>query len=139
LQALGGDRAAIRTSDRAGLVFDLGLGIGATDFCVRTSDQALARGLEQAVGKPWPELLASLGGPIQAVSPNRVVRSPAGRIEVFTPIPQAGGRSPDGPHTHLMPAYLGQGRETPPGIDLPDSLMPCAIFYPAAHADDSCA
>jgi hypothetical protein len=67
-------------------------------------------------------------------SPTRVVPSPVGRVEVFTPIPPPGGTSPAGPHTHFLPAHLAAGRETPPGMELPEALVPCAIFYPGAEA-----
>ena len=104
----------------------------AAGFCVRTSDPELTRELEDCVGQGWAELLARLGGRIVRVSPSRVILSPIGRVEVFTPIPLPNGRSPDGPHTHFLPIHLAVGREMPPGLDLPEALVPCGIFYPAA-------
>src|SRR5208283_1583249 len=59
----------------------------AAGFCVRTSDPELTRELEDCVGQGWAELLARLGGRIVRVSPSRVILSPIGRVEVFTPIP----------------------------------------------------
>ena len=40
---------------------------------------------------------------ILAASPHRVFVSRVGRIEVFQAIPSANGKSPEGPHTHVLP------------------------------------
>ncbi len=132
LTALGPDRDAIRSHERDERLYDLGLGTLAAGFCVRTSDQELSRELEACSGLGWAALLARLGGAIVRVSPPRVILSPIGRVEVFTPIPLPNGRSPDGPHTHFLPIHLAVGREMPPGLELPEALVPCGIFYPAA-------
>lgn len=132
LTNLGPDRDALRTAEQNACLFDLGLGATATRFCIRTSDADLTRALGQHSGARWTELLAGLGGAIVAAAPTRVVLGPIGRVEVCTPIPLPNGRSPDGPHTHLLPAQLAAGRELPPGFALPEVLMPCAIFYPSA-------
>jgi predicted Fe-S protein YdhL (DUF1289 family) len=132
LAALGPDREAIRPGEREDRLFDLGLGAKAAGFCVRVSAPDLARDLEDRIGQGWADLLSGLSGRIVSASPTRVVLTPIGRVEIYTPIPPPGGRSPDGPHTHLLPTQLAVGRETPPGLDLPDSLAPCAIFYPQA-------
>lgn len=130
LTALGPDRDAIRVKDRDEQLYDFGLGMGATGFCIRTADPDLMRGLNDRIGQAWPDLLADLGDRILQASPTRVTRSPVGRIEVFTEIPLPGGHSQVGPHTHFLPAHLALGRETPPGLELPELLIPCAIFYP---------
>jgi predicted Fe-S protein YdhL (DUF1289 family) len=132
LVALGPDRDAIRSHERDERLYDLGLGTRAAGFCVRTSDPELTRELEACSGQGWAALLARLGGAIVRVSPARVILSPIGRVEVFTPIPLPNGRSPDGPHTHFLPIHLAVGREMPPGLELPAALVPCGIFYPAA-------
>jgi predicted Fe-S protein YdhL (DUF1289 family) len=132
LTALGPDRDAIRSHERNERLFDLGLGTLAAGFCVRTSDLELTRELESCRGQGWAALLARLGGAIVKVSPARVILSPIGRVEVFTPIPLPSGRSPDGPHTHFLPIHVAVGREMPPGLELPEALVPCGIFYPAA-------
>jgi predicted Fe-S protein YdhL (DUF1289 family) len=132
LAALGPDREAIRPEEREDRLFDLGLGAKAAGFCVRVSAPDLARDLEDRIGQGWADLLAGLSGRIVSASPARVVLTPIGRVEVYTPIPPPGGRSSDGPHTHFLPTQLAVGREMPPGLELPDSLAPCAIFYPQA-------
>jgi predicted Fe-S protein YdhL (DUF1289 family) len=130
LAALGPDRDAIREQDRDGQLYDFGLGMQAADFCIRTADRDLIEGLNAHRGQGWHDFLAGVGGRILQASPTRVTRSAIGRIEVFTRIPLPGGESPIGPHTHFLPAHLAGGRETPPGLDLPENLLPCAIFYP---------
>jgi len=132
LTPLGEDRGAVRPRDRADRLYDLGLGMRASGFCIRTSTPALIRELEGYVGRGWADVLAGLGGRIVEASPPRVVLNPIGRLEVFTPIPPPNGRSPDGPHTHLLPEHLAVGRETPPGLELPEAFAPCAVFYPEA-------
>ena len=46
------------------------------------------------------------------------------------PIPADAGASPEGPHTHLLPALLRTGRELPAGVDLPPGFAPAAAFHP---------
>ncbi len=130
LTSLGPDRDAIRVEDRDEQLYDFGLGMQAADFCIRTADLDLIHGLNDHSGLGWHDLLAGLGNRILQASPTRVTRSSIGRIEVFTRIPLPGGQSPVGPHTHFLPAHLAGGRETPPGLELPENLIPCAIFYP---------
>jgi predicted Fe-S protein YdhL (DUF1289 family) len=138
LTPLGPDREAIRIEDREALLYDLGLGMDSIGFCIRTHDPELSRELDRVVGQGWQAILANLGPRLLQCSPTRVVRSPIGRIEVSVPIPLPGGQSPAGPHTHLLPVHLATNRETPPGIELPESLAPCAIFYPEVAPADSC-
>lgn len=136
---LGPDRDAVAPGAEQRLV-DLGVGPFPARFCVRTGDPGLIRDLRAHAGLRWPDLLAAAGAQILRASPTRVVTAPIGRVEVFVPIPPPGGTSPEGPHTHLLPAHLATGRETPPGIDLPEVLAPCAIYYPgaASPAETTC-
>ena len=129
LSALGADHGAIRTAARGDAVFDFGLGSVAGGFCIRTAEPDLLEALECHVGRPWPALLAALGRDLLRLSPTRVVRSPIGRIEVATPIPPPGGRSPPGPHTHFLPDLLAIGGDLPPSLQLPASHVPCAVYH----------
>ena len=54
----------------------------------------------------WREALDVVGHRLVAASPHRVVTGPLGRIEVYNPIPAGWGASPEGCHTHLIPALL---------------------------------
>ena len=60
-----------------------------------------------------------------AASPDRVVSSPVGRIEVSGPIQRA---VPSGPHTHLLPDLLAQERLLEPGFALPEGYVACATL-----------
>lgn len=132
LAPLGRDAGAIRPGCRNDFWFDLGLGRADLRFCVRASASELLDRLNQAPGLPLPAVLQAAGALIVKHGPARIVESPLGRAEIYTPIPPPGGKSPDGPHTHLLPGDLASGRATPPGIDLPPVYALGATFYPCA-------
>lgn len=130
LAEIGPDLAAVREEDRESLLFDLGLALPQTDVCVRTRDAGLIALLRANLGKP-------LFGPDHAAlmalihhSPHRVFQSRLGRIEVFQPIPEASGKSPAGPHTHLLPKLLRAQRTHAATVPIPSGMVPCAVFYP---------
>jgi hypothetical protein len=130
LTECGPDAAAIHPEHRADTLFDLGLGREHMRFGVRSADPALKTDLRAALGLPADEVLKRCGTALQEMSPTRVVETALGRIEVATPIPAPGGKSPDGPHTHLLPGHLALQRATPAGVDLPEAYSLCATFYP---------
>ena len=142
LTPLGRDEGAIRPECRNDAWFDLGLGRGDLRFCVRASATDLRDKLNQASGLPLSDVLQAAGATIVKHSPARVVESPLGRAEIYTPIPPPGGQSPDGPHTHLLPGHLASGRATQPGIDLPPVYALGATFYPRTgsqgHIEPDC-
>ena len=80
------------------------------------------------------------GNPAMAIvvphSPHRVFISRLGRLEVFQPIPPPHGRSPDGPHTHVLPKLLKNGRTHPATEPIPRGWVPCAHLYPPHPARD---
>lgn len=131
---LGSDEQAVCASDRGDQLFDLGLGRKEARFCVRCAPGASLNALRFAVGTPLHEAIPSLGPVLVEHSPVRVVESALGRIEVSTPIPLPGGKSPAGPHTHLLPDHLATGKAQPAGMDLPRAYWPGAIFYPPSLA-----
>jgi predicted Fe-S protein YdhL (DUF1289 family) len=128
---LGPDHGAICPTARGHLRFDLGLGSPAVRFCVRTDHPGLVDRLRAAEGRSWLELVAGHGPLLVEVSPDRVVETPLGRMEVATPIPPPGGRSPDGPHTHLLAGPLAEGGRTFGPVPLPAGWSPAATWYPA--------
>jgi predicted Fe-S protein YdhL (DUF1289 family) len=136
LTPLGRDEGAIRPECRNNAWFDLGLGRVDLRFCVRASATELRDKLHQASGLPLSDVLQAAGATIVKHSPARVVESPLGRAEIYTSIPPAGGQSPDGPHTHLVPDQLAWGRATPRDIDLPPVYALGATFYPRAGSRD---
>ena len=116
ITALGADREAVRPRDRRKQLFDLGLGSDQARFCVRSGDPGLVKELNSLCGQALADNMHTIAGFLQSASPQRVVISALGRIEVCTPIPQQGGATEAGPHTHLLPYLLGKNKAvTPPG------------------------
>lgn len=133
---LGPDRGAIRAADRTAVLFDLGLGSPAFAFCVRTADPALAATLRQAAGTPLLAAGRELAGALVVASPHRVAFSRLARIEVYQPIAPAGGATPTGPHTHLLPRLLRPWQSHSANIRLPAGTVPGLTLYPPHPAKD---
>jgi hypothetical protein len=134
---LGPDRDAIGDADRAAMLFDLGLGSSAFAFCVRTTDVVLARTLRRAVGSGFLAAGRDLAATLVAASPHRVAISRVARIEVYQPIAAAGGATPSGPHTHLMPRLLRPARGVSANIPLAPGWKPGLTLYPPHPAKDA--
>ena len=134
---LGPDIDALRQQDRDSPLFDLGLGALQVDLCVRVGDSSVAAQLMSYAGRP----LFDAGNPAMSMildaNPHRVFVSRVGRIEVFQPIPPADGKSPDGPHTHVLPKLLHHRRTHPATEPVPDGFIPCAHLYPAHPTTDA--
>lgn len=126
---VGPDDAAIREEDRGAMLFDLGIGLGSVEACVRTRDPVLIAAMRRAEGRQMFDPDGPIGA-ILAASPHRVFISALGRIEVYQPIPPADGRSPDGPHTHVLPKLLAHGRTHAASIPIPEGLLPCLSIHP---------
>ena len=118
LTDLGADSAALRERDRDAVLFDLGLGALQVDCCVRIADPEIAAQLRAHCGQPV--FCSSAMGIILATNPHRVFLSRLGRIEVFQPIPPPDGKSPDGPHTHVLPGLLRHRRTHSATEPIPD-------------------
>jgi hypothetical protein len=54
-------------------------------------------------------------------------RAPSGILRQTTP---PDGKSPSGPHTHVLPKLLSHGRTHPATEPLPHGWVPCAYCYP---------
>jgi Family of unknown function (DUF6925) len=76
-------------------------------------------------------------GVILAASPHRVFASKVGRIEVYQPIPDPHGKSPEGPHTHVLPDLLHHRRTHSATEQIPQGWVPCAHLYPPHPARDA--
>lgn len=124
---LGPDEQALDAGRRSELLFDLGLDRPPIRFCVRIGDPGLLARLRAAVGFAALAPTTGLVPHLLAASPDRVVSSPVGRIEVTGPILRT---APSGPHTHLLPDLLAQGRVLEPGFALPDGYVACATLVP---------
>ena len=134
LTPLGADGDAIRAEDRGAQLFDMGLGARNIDFCVRSSDPDLVRLLERHAG----ESLLIPGHPAAAAileaSPHRIARSALGRLEVYQAIGRL--RTPEGPHTHLLPKFLRSGRTHSANIPVPKAWLPALMLHPASAVSD---
>jgi hypothetical protein len=126
---LGADEEAIGSAQRTERLFDLGVTRSTIRFCVRTGDASLIAALRRANGLDAFNPAIRLVPALLASSPDRVVISPIGRIEVFGPIVRS---DPGGPHTHLLPQLLALGNELKPGLALPEGYVAGASIFSVA-------
>ena len=116
---LGHDADAIRAEDRSARLYDLGVASGCVAMATRTRDPALIAALDAAEGQALLGV-AGIMPVVLAAQPHRVLLSPAGRIEVYQPIPASDGESPEGPHTHLLPNLIAKDRAHSSNTPIPD-------------------
>lgn len=131
---LGCDVDAIRPEDRRDLLFDIGVGATNIDFCIRTHDPDLIDVLRRAAGKSLLNEGNDTMLKIIAASPHRIVSCRLGRIEVYQSIGHE--RTPEGPHTHVLPKLLRSGRTHDAKIPIPNGYLPCVSVYPASPLFD---
>ena len=134
---LGPDIAALRPQDRDAILFDLGLGVLQADICIRTADPALLAQLRAGIGRSLFEQGNPLMGAVITAGPHRVFQARLGRIEVYQPVPPADGKSPEGPHTHVLPKLLASGRTHAATAPIPPGWVPCAHLFPPHPARDA--
>lgn len=138
LSELGADRDAVLADDRKAILFDVGVGAPHVDFCVRTHDERLIDELRQATGQCIVNFSHPAMAAIIAASPHRVCISRLGRVEVYQPIPSGpGARAPVGPHTHLLPQLLRNGRSHSANTPVPDGWVPALNLHPANPVVDA--
>jgi hypothetical protein len=137
LTEIGPDTDAIRVADRDAILFDLGLDVLQADICVRIRDREVVDRLRTCLGQPVFAHRNPAMGMILAANPHRVFMSRVGRVEVYAPIPPTNGKSPEGPHTHVLPKLLRHRRTHAATEPIPDGWVPCAHFYPAHPAKDA--
>lgn len=130
LTALGPDTAALDAEARDHWLYDLGLNRSEARFCIRLPEGPARDAVEAARGLPLAAALPRIGPALMAAQPVRVVETALGRAEVSAPIPPPGGRSPPGPHTHLLLDHLATGRATPAGLDVPRAYLSGVLWYP---------
>lgn len=136
LTEIGADDGALRVQDRSAILFDLGLDAWQVDACIRVADTAVASELRAHVGRSVFDHDNPAMGVIVSTSPHRAFLSRVGRIEVFQPIPPPHGKSPEGPHTHVLPKLLQHRRTHAATEPIPEDLVPCAHLYPAHPVKD---
>ncbi len=136
LTELGADGEALRAEDREAILFDLGLDTLQADFCVRIADRDLAARLRPYAGRSLFESDNPAMAMMLAANPHRVFISRLGRIEVYQSIPPDSGKSPEGPHTHILPKLLKSRRTHAATEPIPAGWIPCAHLYPPHPARD---
>jgi hypothetical protein len=137
LTELGPDVAAVRPQDRTAILFDLGLGLDAVDACVRVADPAAVDRLRAGIGQAIFAAGSAAGRTIATLGPHRVFIARFGRIEVYTPVPPAGGATPPGPHSHVLPRLLRLRRTHAATAPIPAGLVPCASLHPGHPCRDA--
>ncbi|WP_375412156.1 DUF6925 family protein [uncultured Bradyrhizobium sp.] len=130
LTELGPDREALKPQHRESILFDLGLGALQADLCVRIDDYDMVTRLRRHCGRSLFAPANPAMGLLLETNPHRVFISRIGRIEVYQAIPPATGKSPDGPHTHVLPKLLKSRRTHAATEPIPDGWIPCAHLYP---------
>ncbi len=122
LSEIGPDVEALRTGDRQGVLFDLGLGLPHIDYCVRVEEAGLVALLRQQKGKPVLGEDRTVLDTLRRASPHRVLLTRMGRVEVWSPIPAIDGETPVGPHSHLDPELIAKGAAIDTDSHLPETL-----------------
>lgn len=96
---LGADFDAIDENAQDKQLFDLGLGRTYMRFCIRTDNPELLNILSKFEGRNILEVYENLAPPLIATSPERIVESALGRLEIATTIPK--------PDEKTAPGYEG--------------------------------
>jgi len=133
---LGPDEQAVRPQDRGAVLFDLGIGKPQSDICVRSTEPETIALLRTACGRPLFAPGSNLPRRMPALSPHRVFRSKAARVEVYQPIPPPDGQTPLGPHTHLRP-YMLTGRSHASTVPVPQGFLPALWLFPPHPLHDA--
>jgi hypothetical protein len=138
LTELDADHEALKPEHRESILFDLGLGALQADLCVRIDDDHIVTQLRRHTGRSVFDPANPAMGLLLEANPHRVFVSRIGRIEVYQPIPPPSGKSPDGPHTHVLPKLLKSGRTHAATEPIPEGWIPCAHLYPKHPARGGC-
>lgn len=138
LTELGPDAQALRDQDREAILFDMGLAQYQVDFCIRTADPSLIRVLRDNEGRSLFDMDNPAMPTILAAHPHRVALTRIGRVEVYQLIggPETDGKSPEGPHTHVLPKLLRAGRTHSANAPIPEGLVPCCGMHPENPVSD---
>jgi hypothetical protein len=134
---IGPDTDALRAEDRAAVLFDLGLGTLQLNPCIRTGDADVIAALRKWIGRSLFEPGKGAMAVVLAANPHSVFISRLGRVEVYQRIPPPDGKSPEGPHTHLLPRLLRHKRTHAATEFVPAGFVPCAHLYPPHPARDA--
>lgn len=134
LTELGPDAHAIKPEHKNHILFDLGLKQGFVDVMIRTNDDALIKILRESQGTNVLNKDSKAMPAIIKAGPNRIFNTAIGRLEVYQPIGIE--KSPEGPHTHVLPKLLASGRACSANIPLPEGMLPVLSLHPAHPCRD---
>jgi len=123
------DKASIQECHRDHILFDLGLNLKHVDLCVRTNDKSLITLLRAAIGTNLFAPKNSVMMEIIKNNPHRVFISKLGRVEVYQRIGVE--KSPEGPHTHVLPKLLKLGKTHDSNTPIPEGYLCCLHLHPA--------
>lgn len=133
VRELGPDHEALREDQRDAILFDLGVGIGHVHMCARTHDQEHIKIMRSLEGLSiFSEEARGLHADTLRAQPHRVMLSPLGRLEVYQPIPHPNGKSPEGPHTHLIAKSIASGRTHATTDPIPEGYQPVMTLHPGS-------
>ena len=128
LRELGKDANPLEESDEDHILFDLGVDLRNSLFCIRTCHDELIALMRGYIGKKITTPQHPVLEAIVDVSPTRVVSSKIGRIEVYQKISRI--RTPTGPHTHLLPELLSLTSKQSVDNSPSTKALPMVTFHP---------
>ncbi len=128
LRELGKDANPLEEHHKDHILFDLGVGLRNSLFCIRTCHDELIALMRGYIGKKITTTQHPILEAIVDVSPTRVVSSKIGRIEVYQKISRV--RTPKGPHTHLLPKLLSLTSKQSEDNSPSTKSLPMITFYP---------
>lgn len=132
---IGSDHASILDENSDAVLFDLGLGTPYVDVCIRSANAELTSVLRAAEGESIWEAKHGAMAAILKQHPHRVFISAVARLEVFAPIGIE--KSPEGPHTHVLPELLATGRHHAAGASIPEGMYASLMLYPGNPCIDN--
>lgn len=125
---LGADDNSILAEHRQHVIFDLGLATPYVNVCVRTADNDLISALRAVAGTNILAPECSAFRHILHHNPHRIFISRLARLEVYQPI--GVDRSPEGPHTHVLPKLLASGLHHAANTPIPQGMISGLMLYP---------
>jgi len=129
LTEIGQDVLALQKSHQQHVLFDMGLDQSFVDVCIRTNDPHLITRLRQACGVSLFAKNNTVMQDIIQAGPTRVFITNIGRAEVYQPI--GIDKSPEGPHTHVLPKLLATKRTFSANTPIPAGWLPMLTLHAA--------
>jgi len=126
----GPDDKALSPEGRSGVLFDLGLGLGHIECCVRSNDTRFIDYMRSISGQVFSDHDSEIVEKTTRYNPARIFISRFGRIEATSPVPFNDEKTPPGPGVHIFPELLGRGRDHSANISVPCGQSVLLTMYP---------